>query len=77
MEFEHYNKNMDTLAYWVFLHHDNINVDVQTCPKVGYLGYANGMTQAEWTIVDIAKSIITSNGGDWREFFDYDVDSSD
>ena len=45
MEYDKFNDKMERLARWVFevlIYHD----EDKECPKVGYLGYANGMSMA-------------------------------
>ena len=69
-----FDKKMKELAEWVCYHGKNCGYDGE-CPKVGYLGYANGMTPAEWCVVSIAKDYIGGNYK-WREYFTYDVDDS-
>lgn len=66
---------IDTLAWWVFS--TKYQANKGDCPKVGYLGYANGMTIAEWLAVNMAKEILAEQGKNWSEYFDYKVDSSD
>lgn len=75
MENEKFNEPMDRLAYWVFT--TMLQGSKDDCPKVGYLGYANGMSNAEWLAINIAKELLAEQGNDWREYFDYKVDSSD
>lgn len=71
-----FDKKMKDLSQWVCYHGKNCGYDGE-CPKVGYLGYANGMTPAEWCVVCIAGDIIQKEGGNRRDYFWYDVDSSD
>lgn len=66
---------IDALAWWVFTSkYQGYKGD---CPKVGYIGYANGMSNAEWLAVNMAKELLDEQGKDWREYFHYKVDSSD
>jgi len=76
MDWEGYDKPMEELAYWVLHNHDKSIVDLNKCPKVGYLGYANGMSTAEWAVVCVADTIIRKNGGEPKDYFTYNVDSS-
>lgn len=66
---------IDALAWWVFS--TKYQSNKSDCPKVGYLGYANGMNIAEWLAVNMAKDMLTEKDKDWREYFDYRIDSSD
>ena len=75
MELKKYEPLMEKLAYWVWLNHF-YHTD-EDCPKVGYLGYANGMTRAEWLTVNLAIRLLCESDKNWREYFTYDVDSSD
>ena len=36
-----------------------------------------GMTEAEWMVICIACDMIRKDGGDPKDYFDYDIDSSD
>lgn len=75
MEYDKFNEKMERLARWVFevlIYH----VEDNECPKVGYLGYANGMSNAEWLAVSLAQDILFKRGKDWKDYFDYRVDSS-
>ena len=76
MQHERYNKPITELAKWVDEHFNAEKVDINSCPRVGYLGYANGMSWPEWVVVDIAMTIIRRNGGNSKHFFQFDVDSS-
>ena len=69
-------QKIERICEWVRYHGKGCGYDGE-CPKVGYLGYANGMTETEWTVVCIACDIIKADGGDPREYFTYNVDSSD
>lgn len=75
MENEKFNEPMQRLARWVFT--TKFQGGKDDCPKVGYLGYANGMSNAEWLAVNLAEELLTEQGKDWREYFSYKVDSSD
>lgn len=66
---------MDRLAYWVFT--TKFQGSKDDCPKVGYLGYANGMCNAEWLVVNIAKELLAEQGKNWKDYLEYKVDSSD
>ena len=75
MEYDKFNEPMEWLARWVFevlIYH----VVDKECPKVGYLGYANGMSNAEWLAVSLAQELLFRQGKDWKDYFDYRVDSS-
>ena len=75
MEYDKFNDKMERLARWVFeviMYH----VEDKECPKVGYLGYANGMSNAEWLAVSLAQDLLFKQGKDWKDYFDYRVDSS-
>ena len=67
--------DINTIAWWVFT--TKFQGNKSDCPKVGYLGYANGMSNAEWLAVNMAKDMLTEKDKDWREYFDYRIDSSD
>lgn len=69
------NKEMETLAWWVFS--TKFQANKSDCPKVGYLGYANGMTIAEWLAVNMAKELLAEQGKNWSDYLEYKVDSSD
>lgn len=75
MEYDKFNEPMERLARWVF---EILVLDLEEkeCPKVGYLGYANGMSNAEWLAVSLAQDILFKRGKDWKDYFDYRVDSS-
>lgn len=76
MENEKFNELMQRLARWVFevlIYH----VEEKEYPKVGYLGYVNAMRNAEWLAVSLAQVLLVKQGKDWREYFNYKVDSSD
>jgi len=66
---------MQRLAWWVFS--TKFQGSKDDFPKVGYLGYANGMSNAEWLAVNLAEELLTEQGKNWREYLDYKVDSSD
>lgn len=70
-----YQADIDALAWWVFS--VKFQANKSDCPKVGYLGYANGMSIAEWLAVNLAKELLTDQGKDWKEYFEYRIDSSD
>ena len=67
--------DINTLAWWVFT--TKFQGYKGDCPKVGYLGYANGMSNAEWLAVNLAKELLAEQGKNWKEYFDYRIDSSD
>lgn len=67
--------DINTLSWWVFS--VKFQDNKSDCPKVGYIGYANGMTIAEWLAVNLAKELLTNQGKDWKEYFEYRIDSSD
>lgn len=69
-------KQLNALAEWAFYNFDKERVDHTTCPKVGWLGWANGMDWCQWLAVSVATAIISKNGGNRHDYFDYDVDSS-
>lgn len=75
MEYDKFNEPMERLARWVF---EILVLDLEEkeCPKVGYLGYANGMSNAEWLAVSLAQELLFRQGKDWKDYFDYRVDSS-
>lgn len=75
MENEKFNEPMQRLAYWVFA--TKFQGCKDDCPKVGYLGYANGMSNTEWLAVCLAEELLIKQGKNWREFFSYKIDSSD
>ena len=75
MENEKFNEPMKRLAWWVFS--TKFQGNKSDCPKVGYLGYANGMSNAEWLAVNLAEELLTKQGKDCREYFNYKFDSSD
>jgi len=75
MENEKFIEPMDRLAYWVFT--TKFQGSKDDCPKVGYLGYANGMCNAEWLAVNMAKELLTEKGKNWKDYLEYKVDSSD
>ena len=66
--------DINTLAWWVFT--TKFQGYKGDCPKVGCLGYANGMSNAEWLAVSLAQDILFKRGKDWKDYFDYRVDSS-
>ena len=66
---------IDAIAWWVFS--TKYQSNKSDCPKVGYLGYANGMSNDGWLAVNMAKELLTDQGKDWREYFTYKIDSSD
>ena len=75
MENEKFEEPMDRLAYWVFT--TKFQGSKDDCPKVGYLGYSNGMSNAEWLAVNMAKELLTEQGKNWKDYLEYKVDSSD
>ena len=75
MENEKFNEPMQRLAWWVFT--TKFQGSKDDCPKVGYLGYANGMSNSEWLAVNLAEELLTKKCKDWRGYFSYKVDSSD
>jgi len=75
MENEKFEEPMDRLAYWVFT--TKFQGSKDDCPKVGYLGYSNGMSNAEWLAVNIAKELLAEQGKNWKDYLEYKVDSSD
>lgn len=75
MEYDKFNEPMERLARWV-LEILVLDLEEKECPKVGYLGYANGMSNAEWLAVSLAQELLFRQGKDWKDYFDYRVDSS-
>ena len=75
MEHEKFNEKMERLARWVFA--TKFQGSKEDCPKVGYLGYSNGMSNAEWLAINLAEELLAEQGKDWREYFNYKIDSSD
>jgi len=70
-----YQSDINTLAWWVFTSkYQGYKGD---CPKVGYIGYANGMSNAEWLAVNMAKELLAEQGKNWSDYLEYKVDSSD
>ena len=67
-------KRMDELCRWAMWHLDDD--DLTTCPKVGYLGYANGFTPAEEASVRIIANAMRKKGIDYLDYFKWNVDSS-
>ena len=67
--------DINTLALWVFS--VKFQDNKSDCPKVGYIGYANGMTNAEWLTVNMAKELLAEQGKNWSDYLEYKVDSSD
>ena len=70
-----YVTKVERIARWVrkVLIYKDDNAD---CPAVGYLGYANGMSEAEWLAVNLAEELLTKQAKNWQDYFDYKVDSS-
>ena len=66
-------EKIDKLAFWLVYDREK----PETCPKVGYLSYANGWTQTQWAVVFIVGDILCDAGLDERDYFQYKVDSSD
>lgn len=75
MEWKHLESKINQLARWVW--EWEICKQVAECPRVGYLGYANGMSECEWLTVCLAQRILDDGERDFHDYFDYKVDSSD
>lgn len=73
-------QSMERLCEWVRVNTREIfngTADFSTCPKDLYLGYMNDWSSAEMAVNNFLKLALKRAGLDWRDYYDYDVDSSD
>jgi len=74
LKFEKTETAIDRLAHWVF--EVRFQHSLKDCPKVGHLGYANGMSWSEWLVVNMAIETLNRQGKSSPDYFTYTVDSS-
>ena len=75
-----YQDKIEEIAYWAMHNLSKVKDGdfsmMATCPKVGYIGYLNGMCEAELAVLYTIKDFMKKAGLNWRDYFTYDIDSS-